>query len=82
MESDAAYVVAVRENVYRCKHKTIPFRCRDCKKYFSVKTGTAMEFSNIPLRKWAWAVYLELTPLKGLSSMKFHCDIGISQSRT
>ena len=33
-------------NVYRCKHKTMPFRCRDCKKYFSVKTGTAMEASN------------------------------------
>lgn len=39
------------ENVYRCKHKTMPFRCRDCKKYFSVKTNTAMEESRLPLKK-------------------------------
>ncbi len=56
------------ENVYRCKRKTMPFRCRDCKKYFSVKTGTAMESSNLPLRKWVWVIYLEITNLKGGSS--------------
>ena len=70
------------ENVYQCKHKTMPFRCRDCKKYFSVKTGTAMEASNLPLRKWVWAIYLENTSLKGVSSMKLHRDIGVNQSCT
>ena len=35
------------------KHKTMPFRCRDCRKRFSVRMGTAMQDSNIPLRKWA-----------------------------
>jgi len=70
------------ENAYQCKHKTMPFRCRDCKKYFSVKTGTAMESSNLPLRKWAWAIYLEMTNLKGVSSMKLHRDLGIAQSNT
>ena len=70
------------ENVSRCKHKTMPFRCRDCKKYFSVKTGTAMESSNLPLRKWVWAIYLENTGLKGVSSMKLHRDIGTTQSCT
>ena len=69
-------------NVYRCKHKTMPYRCRDCKKYFSMKTGTAMESSNLPLRKWVWAIYLENTSLKGLSSMKLHRDIGVTQSCT
>ncbi len=70
------------DNVYRCKHNTMPFRCRDCKKYFSVKTGTAMESSNLPLRKWVWAIYLENTNLKGVSSMKLHRDIGVSQPCT
>ena len=68
--------------MYRCKHKTMPFRCRDCKKYFSVKTGTAMESSNLPLRKWVWAIYLENTSLKGVSSVKLHRDIGATQSCT
>ncbi len=38
---------------YACKHKTMPYRCRDCKKYFSVKTGTALESSALPLKTWA-----------------------------
>ena len=68
------------ENVHRCKHKQMPFRCRDCKKYFSVKTGTAIQASNLPLKIWVWAIYLEITSLKGISSMKLHRDLGITQT--
>ena len=63
----------------KASHKTMPYWCSDCRKYFSVKTGTALEASNIPLRKWAWAIYLEITSLKGVSSMKLRRDIGVSQ---
>ena len=38
-----------------------------------------MARSNIPLRKWAIAIYLCLTSLKSVSSMKLHRDLGISQ---
>jgi len=38
-----------------------------------------MESSRLPLQKWAWAIYLHLTSLKGVSSMKLHRDIGVSQ---
>ena len=60
-------------------HKHMPYRCSDCRGYFSIKTGTAMHKSHIPLRKWAFAIYLHLTSLKGVSSMKLHRDIGVSQ---
>ena len=60
-------------------HKTMPYWCTDCRKYFSVKTGTALESSKVPLRKWAYAVYLYLTNLKGVSSMKLHRDLKVSQ---
>ena len=60
-------------------HKTMPYWCTDCRKYFSVKTGTALASSNVPLRKWAFAVYLEVTNLKGISSMKLHRDIFVTQ---
>lgn len=66
-------------NVYRCKHKKMPYRCRSCGKYFSVKTGTVMENSPIPLLKWLYAIYLDVTSLKGVSSMKLHRDLGITQ---
>ena len=31
------------------KHKTMPYRCRDCRKWFSVKTGTVMQSSKLGL---------------------------------
>ena len=60
-------------------HQFMPYWCSDCRSYFSVRTGTAIERSKIPLRKWAIAIYLEMTSLKGVSSMKLHRDLGISQ---
>ena len=38
-----------------------------------------MEGSLLPLRKWVFAIYLHLTSLKGVSSMKLHRDIGVTQ---
>ena len=68
-------------NAYRVKSgKPMPYRCRDCRKYFSLKTGSAMGDSPLPLRYWGWAIYLEMTSLKGVSSMKLHRDLGIRQS--
>ena len=63
----------------RTNPKPQPFRCRDCGKFFSVRTGSVMAHSNLPLRTWAIAVYLMSTSLKGVSSMKLHRDLGITQ---
>ena len=38
-----------------------------------------MQSSNLPLRKWVIAMYLMSTNLKGVSSMKLHRDLGITQ---
>ena len=59
--------------------KPMPYWCSDCRSYFSVRTGTVLAHSKVPLRKWAVAIYLELTSLKSVSSMKLHRDIGVSQ---
>lgn len=63
----------------RASRKPQPYRCRSCRKDFSVKTGTLLHSSNIPLSKWAIAFYLYATNLKGVSSMKLHRDLGITQ---
>ena len=55
------------------------FHCRDCRRYFSIKTGTVLQDSNIRLSRWAIAFYLYSTNLKGVSSMKLHRDLGITQ---
>ena len=49
-------------------HPTMPFRCRDCKRFFSVKTGSCMHASNLGYRTWAIAIYLMNTGIKGTSS--------------
>lgn len=61
------------------KEKPMPYHCRDCKQYFSVRTNTVMQSSRLPLQKWVIAMYLMLTDLKGVSSMKLHRDLGITQ---
>ena len=60
-------------------HKTMPFRCRDCDKRFSVRLGTAMESSKLSYQVWAMAAYLMMTGIKGVSSMKLHRDLEITQ---
>ena len=59
--------------------KPMPYWCSDCRSYFSVKVGTIMESSKLPLRTWVMALYLLSTNLKGVSSMKLHRDLGITQ---
>lgn len=34
------------------------FKCKSCRKIFSVRIGTIFEGSKIPLQKWFWAIWL------------------------
>ena len=63
------------------KHRTMTHRCRDCegKPRFSLKTGNIMEGSKLGYQTWAIAIYLVMTNLKGVSSMKLHRDLEITQ---
>ena len=63
------------------KHKTMTHRCRDCdgRPMFSLKTGNIMQGSNLGYQTWAIALYLVATNLKGVSSMKLHRDLEITQ---
>ena len=59
--------------------KTPQYRCSDCKGVFTVKTGTVLQSSKLPLSKWAIAFYLYSTNLKGVSSLKLRRDMDITQ---
>lgn len=59
--------------------KPMPYRCRDCRKYFSVRTDMVMESSPVPLRKWVIAIYLLSRSNKGFSSMALHRALGVTQ---
>ncbi len=55
------------------------FRCKDCRKDFSSKTGSLMHDSKIGFREWAIAIFLMAINIKGTSSTKLAHDLGISQ---
>ena len=59
--------------------RPLPYWCGGCRRNFSVRSGTVMHRSRIGLQKWAIAIYLWSTSLKGVSSMKLHRDLGITQ---
>ncbi len=67
--------------LYPAKHKTMPYRCREkeCRKRFSIRTKSVMEGSNLGYQTWSIAIYLMMTSLKSVSSMKLHRDLGITQ---
>lgn len=67
------------DNHSKVVHKTMPYRCKNCRQFFSVKKGSIMEGSNIKLQHWAIAIYMVATGLKGVSSLKLHRELGITQ---
>ncbi|MXW89284.1 MAG: IS1595 family transposase [Acidimicrobiaceae bacterium] len=61
-------------------HPTMPYRCRGCRRFFSVRTDSVMADSKLGYQTWAIAVYLFNTGIKGTSAMKFHRDLGTAYS--
>ena len=55
------------------------YRCNACDEDFTVRTGTIMERSHVPLHKWLYAMYLLVTARKGISSLQLAKEIGITQ---
>ena len=56
------------------------YKCRKCKKEFSVRTNTIMHRSHIPLHKWLYAMYCLVTARKGVSSLQLSKELGIRQA--
>lgn len=59
--------------------KPMPYRCKDCRKHFSVRTGTVLSESKLPLHKWLMAIYMLHTARKGVSSIQMSKELGITQ---
>jgi transposase-like protein len=48
------------------------FHCSDCRDKFTVRTGSVMERSHIPLHKWLLATHLMTSSKKGMSAHQMH----------
>lgn len=54
------------------------YKCRACRKQFTVTVGTVFEDSHIPLSKWLLAIHLLASSKKGMSAHQLHRNLGIS----
>ena len=52
------------------------YKCKDCRKPFTVTVGTVMERSHLPLSKWVLAAQLMASSKKGMSALQLQRMIG------
>lgn len=55
------------------------YKCKACRKQFSVKMGTIFEESGVGLDKWLTAIWLIANCKNGISSYELAKDIGVTQ---
>jgi transposase-like protein len=54
------------------------WKCRACRKQFTVMVGTIFEDSHVPLQKWMLAFYLLCSSKKGMSAHQLHRMLGVT----
>src|SRR4051794_1202588 len=54
------------------------WKCRACRKQFTVTVGTVFEASHIKLTKWIQAIYLIGASKKGISAHQIHRMLGVT----
>jgi transposase-like protein len=59
----------IRKGVYKCKA---------CRKQFTVTVGTIFEGSHIPLNKWIYAIYLMCNSNEGVNAHQLHFALNIT----
>lgn len=80
---DAAhYFIAARSGERRTAKGTVTYRrlwrCRYCRKQFSVLVGTIFESSKIPVSKWLRAMWLFNSGKNGVSALELQRHLGIA----
>jgi transposase-like protein len=80
----AACIRCQSQNVIRMGGRTQAgmLLCRNCRKKFSCRMGTAMEHSHVPLHKWLLALLVATTSRGYLSPQKLKLELGLGSYRT
>ena len=60
------------------RSKRFLWRCRSCGKQYSVRVGTVMEHSHIPLRSWVYAIWQVVSCKKGVAALQIKRHIQIT----
>lgn len=54
------------------------YKCKECRKPFTVTVGTVFERSKVPLNKWVLATHLMAASKKGMSAHQLHRMLGVT----
>lgn len=75
--SDDVYAMKDRKDTAK-RNINGRWRCRSCGKFHTVRTGTVMEDSRIPLRVWCYAFWKVCSSKKGISALQIKREQGLS----
>ena len=73
------------KNAYRMQGASIRpglWRCRPCKRQFTVTVNTVLHDSHLPLAKWVKAFHIMASAKKGVSALQLQRQLGIGQYKT
>lgn len=54
------------------------YHCGDCRRQFTVRSGSVYERSHVPLHKWVHATFLLNSSKKGMSAHQIHRMLGVT----
>jgi transposase-like protein len=60
------------------RNKDYRWRCKGCKKMFTVRTATVLEETRLPLRIWCYAIWKAASGKKGYSALQLSREMEIS----
>ncbi len=90
----AQYLVSIRwpagfccpacghDRAWRLETKAWTFECRRCRRQTSVRAGTVMHGSKLPLQIWFWAAYLMATHSNGISALQLWKQLGLGSYKS
>ena len=71
-------VYTMKDATTGARNKDFRWRCRDCKRMFTVRTGTVFEESRLPLWVWVHAFWATCASKKGVSALQISRECEIS----
>jgi transposase-like protein len=79
---DRAYFLQPKDDGRKTRHGTTTIRrvwkCKDCRKQFSVLVGTVFQGSHISLSKWLLATYMLCSNKNGMAANELYRTLGVS----
>lgn len=60
------------------RNKDYRWHCRGCKVMYTVRTGTVLEETRLPLRVWVYAIWKAASSKKGISALQLSREMEIT----